>query len=274
MLHSILLSALGAGAVAILATLAIERLGGKVGGLLASLPSTIIPASLGFWISASEVGDFQDALYAVPGGMFVTAGFLLTWRVLPPRLTWGSLNARLGLMTLCSLGLWGVGAAALTLALGWQPFPMVALGGIFFAAQLVTGILACRANPPAPAGSRKVGPIVLLCRGALAATAIGVSVWIAGLGIPILAGMASVFPAIFLTTMASLWLSQGEAVQAGAVGPMILGSSSVSAYCMLSAWTFPVMGPALGCALAWLGAVGAISLPAWWRFARRGTQEG
>ena len=169
---SVLLSALGAGLVAILATVAIERFGGKLGGLLASLPSTIIPASVGFWIAAEALDDFQDALFAVPGGMFVTAGFLLTWRLLPPMLRRGSLIVRLGLMTLCSLGLWGIGAAALTLALGNQPFPMVTLGGLFFAAQLTTGVLACRANPPAPAGTRKVGPIVLLCRGVLAATAI------------------------------------------------------------------------------------------------------
>jgi len=265
----VLLSALGAGLVAILATLAIERFGGKLGGLLASLPSTIIPASIGFWLSAEHTSDFQDALYAVPGGMFVTAGFLLTWRVMPPRLKRGGLYKRLSLMTLTSLLLWALGAGLLTWFMQWQPWPMFLIGSLFFVAQLVTGILACRSNPPAPAGSRRVGPLVLALRGLLAATAIGVSVWIASLGVPILAGMASVFPAIFLTTMAGLWLSQGEAVQAGAVGPMVMGSSSVSAYCMLSAWAFPLWGPLVGASLSWLGAVLALSLPSWFVFARR-----
>ena len=271
MLHSVLLSALGAGLVAILATVAIERFGGKLGGLLASLPSTIIPASIGFWVSAEVTSDFQDALFAVPGGMFVTAGFLLAWRVMPPRLRRGGLYRRLAWMTVSSLGLWALGAALLTWFLRWQPWPMMAVGAAFFGAQLTLGILACRSNPPAPAGSKRVGAIVLGLRGLLAATAIGASVWIAGLGVPILAGMASVFPAIFLTTMAGLWLSQGEAVQAGAVGPMILGSASVSAYCLLSAWTFPEWGPAVGGLFAWLGAVLAVSLPAWKAFNRRST---
>ena len=44
--------------------------------------------------------------------------------------------------------------------------------------------------------------------------------------------MASVFPAIFLTTMVSIWLSQGEAVQSGA-NLMMLGSSSVALYLCL-----------------------------------------
>jgi hypothetical protein len=269
MFNSVLLSALGAGLVAILATVAIERFGGKLGGLLASIPSTIIPASIGFWVAAQAPSDFEDALFAVPGGMFVTAGFLLSWRVMPPRLRRGGLYPRLALMTLSSLSLWGLGAALLTLFLGWQPWPMVVIGVVFFTAQLTVGLLACRSNPPAPTGTRRVGPIVLALRGLLAAAAIGTSVWIAGLGIPILAGMASVFPAIFLTTMAGLWLSQGEAVQAGAVGPMILGSTSVSAYCLLCTWTFPQLGPVAGSLCAWLGAVLAVSVPAWYRFARQ-----
>ena len=37
-----------AGVVAILATVAIERLGGRMGGLLASVPTTIILHPLGF----------------------------------------------------------------------------------------------------------------------------------------------------------------------------------------------------------------------------------
>ena len=39
---------------------------------------------------------------------------------------------------------------------------------------------------------------------------------------------------IFLTTMVSLWLSQGEAVPSGAVGPMMLGASSVAVYALLA----------------------------------------
>ena len=44
-----LLSGLGAGLVATLATVAIEKLGGQLGGVIGTLPTTIIPASWGIW---------------------------------------------------------------------------------------------------------------------------------------------------------------------------------------------------------------------------------
>ena len=74
--------------------------------------------------------------------------------------------------------------------------------------------------------------------------------------------MASVFPVIFLTTMVSLWLSQGEAVQSGAVGSMMLGSTAVSAFALTAAFALPAYGVVAGCALGWLAAVCFVSLPA------------
>ena len=74
-------------------------------------------------------------------------------------------------------------------------------------------------------------------------------------------GIASIFPAIYLTTMASLWLGQGEAVPAGAVGPMMLGSTSVGAFALLAIVCLPALGPWPGAAIAWLVSVGCVSLP-------------
>jgi hypothetical protein len=102
----------------------------------------------------------------------------------------------------------------------------------------------------------------------LAAAAIGAAVALASVGGPLAAGMAAVFPAIFLTTMVSLWLSQGEAVQVGAVGPMMLGSGSVSAFAVVAAWAVPVWGIGLGAAAAWAAAVGLVTVPAWWWLGR------
>ena len=126
------------------------------------------------------------------------------------------------------------------------------------------GIWACKDGVPAPKGKQPVAPLVLLSRGLLSGTAVGFSAWISGLGYPILAGMASVFPAIFLTTMVSVWLAQGEAVQSGAVGPMMLGSSSVALYGLLCIATFPELGVGMGAIVAWFGSIVLISIPAWW----------
>jgi hypothetical protein len=262
----ILISALAAGLVAILATVAIEKLGGRRGGVVGTLPTTIVPAAVGFWWGASTVGDFQDALYVVPAGMMVNALFLWSWRVVPPRLPAWSLGIRLVVMVLVSMGAWVLMAFLLLSATeGYRGagLPMQLWGWGFFLAAVAFATGACLRNGPAPAGTRTVGVATLLARGLLAAVAIGLAVMLATVSGPVIAGIVSIFPAIFLTTMLALWVSQGEAVPAGAVGPMMLGSTSVSAFALLAATLMPHVSPAPGALLAWLGAVLLVTLPAW-----------
>ena len=249
--------------VAVGASLAIERFGGRLGGLLASVPSTIIPASLGFWWAATEPAHFEDALYAVPGGMLVNAVFLYAWQVLPARLQGRSGWGLVWKISLLSMLAWAVTAACLIALMELGLAPMFQMGIALFIVQLTLGISACWRVRPAPRGKNPVGPMTLVARGVLAGLAIAFSVGLAELGIPLLAGMASVFPAIFLTTMISVWISQGSAVQGGAVGPMILGSNSVSAYTLLAAVSIPSLGAGLGAAVAWLAAACFISVPSW-----------
>lgn len=262
----ILISALAAGLVAILATVAIEKLGGRRGGVVGTLPTTIVPAAAGFWLGASTTVDFQDALYVVPAGMIVNALFLWSWRVIPPRLPGGSLGARLLVMVAGSLSAWALLAfLLLRVTEGYRGagMSMPLWGWGFFLAAVGFATLACLRNGPAPGGTRSVGPITLLGRGLLAASAIGLGVALATVSGPVVAGIVSIFPAIFLTAMLALWVSHGEAVPAGAVGPMMLGSTSVSAFALLAATLMPLVGPVMGAFLAWLGSVLFVTIPAW-----------
>lgn len=79
--------------------------------------------------------------------------------------------------------------------------------------------------------------------------------------VPPAPSFAAVFPAIFLSTMVSLWLAQGEAVPAGAVGPMMLGSVSVSAYSMLSGLLLFYLPLGWTIALSWVLASACVSVP-------------
>ena len=63
--------------------------------------------------------------------------------------------------------------------------------------------------------------------------------------------------------MVALWLAQGEAVGAGAVGPMMLGATSVAVFSLLAIHTVPALGLAAGCAVSWVGAAGLVTWPAW-----------
>ena len=108
--QTVLLAALMAGIVATAVTVLIEKYGGVIGGILGTIPTTIIPASIGM---ASEGGD--DALIIslaiVPAGMLINAIFLSVWALLPDKLpkTW-SQNTSLIFTSLSSLFIWtGVG---------------------------------------------------------------------------------------------------------------------------------------------------------------------
>lgn len=272
LLHHMALYGALAGLVAIAATVAIERLGGRLGGILATLPTTIIPASIGIWGQSQEVEVFQAAMFAVPSGMLLNAGFLWLWRVVPPQLPGVTVTARLTQMTALALTLWGLGAVTAVHLQGKlgdvASLQSVALGITGFMAAV--GWLATRTVRAAPKGSRSVGLGTLLSRGLFASAAIACSIWLAAVAGPLAAGMASVFPAIFLTTMVAVWWSQGEAVQGGAVAPMMLGSTSVPAYAILAAWWIPSLGVALGATLAWVVAVTVVSVPSALWVARTG----
>lgn len=256
-----------AGVIAVGVTLAIERWGGKTGGLLGSLPSTIVPASIGIFAGHDTLVPFIEAMDTTPAGMLVNGLFLWLWRVIPPRLPGRSVGWRLTFMSVLTLGLWLMAAWAMVQAVeAWQARggSTLVVGATSLGALLVFGIFATWRSRPAPRGTRRVGSAVLCLRGLFAATAIGVAVWISGVAGGAAAGVASVFPAMFFTAMAALWLAQGEAVPAGAVGPMMLGSTSVGAYALLARWLVPSCGGPLGMSLAWLFAVLATTLPAWW----------
>lgn len=257
--------ALLAAVVSVGVTVAIERLGGKLGGLIGTLPTTIVPASLGLW--TGDPAAMSEAMSAVPPAMGLNAAFLWLWRSAPPWFPqrW-SLGARLSAMSMISLGAWLIGAFTLVYLLRvWSgaALPALAAGLIGLVALIGAGLWATASPRPAPKGHRRVGPWVLALRGLFAGCAIGVAVVIGRTGGDLAGGVASVFPAIFLTTMVALWLSQGEAVPAGAVGPMMLGSAAVGSYALIAGWAFPLLGPWIGWGAAWILAAISTTLPAW-----------
>ena len=260
---SILVSAVLAGLVATAVTVAIERWGGLIGGLLGTAPSTIVPAGIGLYMAGGEE-ELVSSMMVVPLGMLLNALFLGAWLVLP---RWFVNSSRpLLWTTVGALACWGVLGFGVWLLLQNTRFGVMfteqELAAVGLVLLLVTAVWFNRRPHPTPKGNNAVSTTVLLARGSMAAAAIGVAVWMAGLGYPLLAGLASVFPAIFLTSMVALWLAQGPTVPQGAAGPMMLGGASVAVYANVAMWSMPAFGAVLGSLVAWLAAVLGWSIPA------------
>ena len=258
---SVLLSAVFAGVVATAVTVAIEKWGGLIGGLLGTVPSTIVPAGIGMYVAGGE-DVLVMSMAVVPLGMLLNALFLGAWVVIP---RWfPDAPYLLVLTTVGALAFWSllgmVFLVAVDEATSYLNLQQLALGGL--ALLVATAVVFNRRPQPTPKGTNRVSTLVLVARGVMAATAIGIAVGLSGLGFPTLAGLASVFPAIFLTSMVALWLAQGPTVPQGAAGPMMLGGASVAVYANVAMWSLPAYGAVVGSAMAWVASVVGWSLPA------------
>ncbi|ORZ35811.1 hypothetical protein BCR44DRAFT_118042 [Catenaria anguillulae PL171] len=318
---SVAVSALLAGLVCTLITVVIERLGGLVGGVLGSVPTTIIPASMGFYFQYRSLGfprEFED-LTSQPGleeyqrsmvscvpGMVLNAIYLLMWRHLPPlfrrRFPTLRLTTLLLLVFLLSILIWL--ALASLLVAGLRAFlpsraanippqdpataPLVQVispnmtgtmvfGFATLGLQIVVGVLASWTPPPAPKSLARVPVGVLVARGIFAGLAIGASILIGRVS-SYAGGVASVFPVIFTTSVVAIWVSSGEAVSSGAIGPLMLGSASVGLYALLSAVLVVPLGFVGASVVAWVASVLGVSAPSFvylrWRRRVREASEG
>ena len=259
---AIILPAILAGIVAILVTLAIEKFGGLIGGVLGTIPSTIIPAAAGvYYLDGKEA--LLSSMSIVPLGMMVNGLFLGVWIVLPKYV----INRKnpLVLTTICSIFIWAIFAylalmiANYTTSVEMSPFILGVLGLLFL---IFISIFFNIKTLPSPKGTNKVPLPILMARGIAAAIAIGCALILAKLGEPLVAGLASAFPAIFLTSMIALWISQGVTVPQGAAAPMMLGGASVAVYALIVMWSIPNFGIIFGSLAAWVSSILFWSIPA------------
>ena len=107
-MYSVLLAALFAGIVAILVTVAIEKWGGIIGGILGTLPTTIVPATIGMYVEGGS-DDLATSMSLIPFWMLLNALFVASW-VVYPRMKEGVTLAQ---MTFVSLAFWSVLALSL-----------------------------------------------------------------------------------------------------------------------------------------------------------------
>ncbi|KAG2375173.1 hypothetical protein C9374_010177 [Naegleria lovaniensis] len=81
-----------ASCISLAITLVIEKWGSRVGGIIGSIPTAVVPSTMGFALDALvKYNDQPDerkhvmirSFYSIPIGTLMTAVFLLSWKVLP-----------------------------------------------------------------------------------------------------------------------------------------------------------------------------------------------
>lgn len=215
--------------IAIIMAICIERFGGAVGGIISSVPTTILPTTYVFFSDVSKTNYQQaESLFAAPIGILATNLFFLpVWKIIPGKLEKRMKNVPLTLFTLLvSLIAWFVSALFMT----WLEtvsseagFPIWLFSIIVMLVCVVVGTILCWSLPPTPKGKNRVKWYIHCIRGMAAFLCICCTSLLNSSGWDIFAGAFSGFPAIFSTSIVSVSLAQGASVSTGAVGPMIIG---------------------------------------------------
>lgn len=154
-------------------------------------------------------------------------------------------HLRLSLSVLIVLGVWLLLAILIVLVVR----PFIASSGIaiefvgtaFLVALLVFGLAVVTLRPlPAPVAKHKTSIVVYALRSLAAMLAVFFAVLIGSVD-PVIGGIASMAPAIFMTSMISLAISQGFEFSSGSTGPLMLGSVSVGVFALVFANLFPLI---------------------------------
>jgi len=246
LLLKIALSFIIAGIWITLATIASERFGTKIGGLIGNLPSNIV-VSLFFigWTQTAEIA--ADAAHVVPLGMIIDAIFLfsLVWLVKK----YGNLAFALSLL------IWFVLAAIV----GTSGYNDLVIGSIVYVAiTLVLFYIAEKklnitSVPKKTNVHYSIGE--LLIRAIFAGTVVAGAVTITAFAGPNWGGIFSTFPAVMLSTMYLLTRAQGADFARATGKVMLIASINILIYAIAVSITYPIYGLVVGTIISYICAV-------------------
>ncbi|KAL9646205.1 hypothetical protein ABK040_008078 [Willaertia magna] len=304
-------SGLFASIISILLTITIEKLGGRLGGIISSIPTAIVPTTIGFYLDAQRqyATDFNlkahvltQELYTVPISNFISTIFLLCWKVIPYLLDklseresvkesklykyWKGLSETkrkvMKALTVCLIALfvWFCFGCSWLILQQLVVIPDIVLICVSVGVTMISLLLAItvcwNTKELKEAPKKKTKGFIILLRALLPFVFISTCVLLAHQEqFRVVAGLLAGFPTIFTTTLLTLWIGQEEAVTLNVVGPMMLGSTSVSVFTCLACPTILHWNLFAGLAFSYDIAVICINVPSYfflrWRSAVCGT---
>lgn len=228
--HTIIPFALSA-LVVILVTIIAEKYGTRTGGVIGTLPSTIIIAFL--FIALDKGVQFaSESVAIVPAEMGINLIFLLLFALLSQKRIVVALAGSL------------LGWTLLTIVIYYSNLTSIIVS---LAAYIVCFLLAFltldKKKKITSQDTIKVHytPLKLLGRSLIAGIVIAIAVTFSNVGV-ILSGIFSVFPAIFLSTMLISLREHGAQFTGAMAKGMIYGSPSVVSYAVAIHFLYPLIG--------------------------------
>ena len=224
-----------------LSTLAAEKYGSKVGGLIGGLPSTVVVALLFIGLTQSSSAA-ASATTVVPLAQGINGLFLVAYLYFVRRGLWTGL--------LLALAVWAT-LAGLVLAFGLKNF-WISLGGWLVLAVACILIVESAMNIPSRKGAKvRHTRGQVLVRALFGGTVIAFAVMMGKLGGPVFGGVFSTFPAMFLSTLVITYHDEGaEFSQAVGKSLMLSGEVNIVLYAVLVRIFYREWGLALGTAAA------------------------
>ncbi len=217
--------------VVIIITVIAEKYGTKVGGILGTLPSTIIIAFIFISINRDVFFASRSAV-VVPAEMAINLFFL----VIISTLIYRSLSFAL----IVSLLIWGI----LSTALYFANIENILISIVLYAVTLVLCFTYLEKIKKIESHKKvKVHYTTkkIILRGILAGSVIATAVFLSNID-ETLSGIFSIFPAIFLSTVIITYLEHGPIFTSGFAKSMIFGSQTVMSYVIAVHFLYPKCG--------------------------------
>jgi len=220
-----------------------ERFGTRVGGLVGTIPSLLLVALLFIGLS-SGVQRASGSAVIVILEMAANITFLTVFLLVLDRGLLVSMVAGLSVWALFTLGILYCG--------GFGLLGNIALYAVVLAADLRILEKISISSPPV---RMKYTPKELLFRGLFGGVMIGLAVYLAHIGGPVIGGIFSVFPVLFISTMVIYTLKHPIDIPRSMGKSMTMGSLNVISYSAVASLSFPIVGAWAGTLLSVIASV-------------------
>ena len=237
------LSFIIAGGWIALSTIAAEKFGSKIGGLISNLPSNIL-ISLIFISIVNDVSFISELVPAIPIGLVIDSIFLLVFIIL--------LRYNLVLSIVVSLVVWFV----LALLLAGFKFSNLSINIAIYLVVTIIAVWIIEKIVKAPSQQnhkKKYTLAQVIFRTAFGGSIVAGIVIISKYFNPYFTGIFSTFPAMLLSTLILLSINQSREFAMATGKVLILSTTNILVYAIMVSITYPVMGIIYGTILSYFG---------------------